>query len=338
MHLIKSSCYIIIKNKYELKEAKKCDLCLNIIMEDNNIIYIWTKKNGDWFLNKYVVFGEDTNIDMETTGYKSYLDFYAYCGKEEVEKMKQILPIINKWESEEQMHYFNFDHIGEKIYKDIYVFDANSSFTYGVTKLPKGFELLKKYMLSLYDLKEKSTNKITRQKYKNLQNYLIGYFTKIKEFVSVRSEIINASNNNIRTKMSEIIYNGGKCYISNTDSIVTDSIGNDIMQKYIGNKVGQFKLEKKSDRLYYESANIYQIGDKVKYSGVGYFARKHVDFFKDLNARQEGNLIIGNNFYFNLESDEYTKLCSVEYGVIKVTIFNKLVEKINILKYKISEV
>lgn len=334
--LVKSRNYIIIKDRKELDKAKSCDICRFIILEENNIIYIWIKSFGKWVKEKYIVFGTAKEKDDEVTGLKAYQSFYSYCGKIEVEKMKHILEPIPIWESYEQMHYANIDFIGEKIYKDIFEFDANSAFTYGTLRLPDGFELLKEYMVSLYEKKEETTNKITRSKYKNMQNFLIGYFARIKEFVRVRSEIIHESNINIKLKMAEIVKNKGNVYLSNTDSIVTDEIGAEIMQKYLGKKIGQFKLNNKAERLFYKSPNAYQLGDKVVYSGVSYFARKHTDFFEDKIAEQSGSLIKSFNFEICSSDESYSKLCRVEYGEIKVTVVNKIGEVLDTIIYKIQ--
>lgn len=326
--------YIIVKNKKEFELAKNCDVCGYIILEDNNCIYIYEKQFGKWVKNRFILFGDVKDKDVTVTGHKAYQSFYSYCGKNNIEKMKQYYKPIAMWESFEQMHYCNIDYIQEKIYQPIYEYDANSSFTYGAMQLPNEFQLLKDYMMLLYDKKESSDNKITRSKFKNLQNFLIGYFARIKEFVKVRSEIIYNSNKNIETKMIEIVKNKGKVYLSNTDSIITDDIGNEVMQQYKGFKVGQFKLANKADKLYYKSPNAYQIGDKVVYSGLSYFARKHTDFFNDLYAEQKGSLINGFDFSINLEDESYMKLCRVQFNEIKVTVVNKIGELIDIFYYK----
>ena len=334
LNLKSSRNYIIIKDKKELELAKECDICNYIILEEGNTIYIWTKYRGKWLREKYVLFGEDKGKDLETTGIKAYQAFYAYCGREEVERMKTIFEPIPMWESYEQMHYSNFEYAGEKIYKPIYEFDANSAFTYGTTKLPDGFQPLKEYMLSLYEQKKNSTNKITRSKYKNLQNYLIGYFARVKEFVRVRSEVIKESNNNIKLCMADIMKNKGTVYLSNTDSIVTDETGAETMQKYLGDDVGRFKLSKTADRLFYKSSNAYQIGDKVVYSGVKYFARLHTDFFNDIYAEQYGSLIKGRDFELYENNDFYSRLCIAEKGKIQVIVYNNIGEVLNVFNYK----
>ena len=249
--------------------------------------------------------------------------------------MKHILSPIPIWESFEQMHFANYEYSQQKIYKKIYEYDANSSFTFGALQLPDGFDLLKEYMIGLYEKKKNAPNKIIRSRYKNMQNYLIGYFARIKDFVRVRSDIIKESNNNINKKMVEIIKNKGTVYLSNTDSIITDEIGAEIMEKYKGNEVGQFKLEQVSNRLYYKSPNAYQLGDKIIYSGVQYFAKKHMDLFSDINATQEGSLIRGFNFIID-ETGEYKKVCQVEYGEITVKQYNFLGELINTFIYKVD--
>ena len=335
-NIFNSRNYIVIKDIKELNSAKNCDLCRFIIFEDNNVIYIWVRAFGKWTKEKYVVFGETKGKDENTTGLKAYQNFYYYCGKEEVERMKKVFPCIPLWESYEQMHYANIDYIGEKIYQDIYEFDANSAFTYGVMQLPEEFNLLKEYMIELYNKKESSTNSITRSKYKNLQNYLIGYFARIKEFVAVRSEIIKRSNENVKLRMAEIVKNKGKVFLSNTDSIITDSVGAEVMGKYYGHNVGQFKLELKTDKLFYKSPNAYQIGEKIVYSGVKYFARKHTDFFEEKYAMQSGSLIRELEFSIDATEEGYKKLCRVSYGEITVTVFNSIGETIETIKYKIK--
>lgn len=335
--LLKTRNYIVIKNIKELKDAFSCDLCRFIIMEDKNAIFIWIKNHGKWIKETFVAFGEYKEKDLETTGKKAYQDFYYYCGKEEVDKMKTILRPIEVWESEEQLHWYNFEYANTKIYEDIYVFDANSAFTYGVMQLPAGFEKLKEYMLSLYEKKEFSTNSITRSRYKNLQNFLIGYFARVKGFVAVRSKVIEESNRNILLRMAEINKKGGTVYLSNTDSIITNKIGADIMQRHIGTEVGKFKLENKVNRFYYKSSNAYQLGDKVKYSGVGYYSRKHTDFFKDQTATQRGSLIEPFDFILEPSSDEYLKLCRVKFGQIEVTVINGIGEEVKREYYSIGE-
>lgn len=334
--LTSSKNYIVVKNKKELELAKTCDICRYIIWEDNNIIYIWSKQFGKWVKEKYVAFGNDKVMDDETTGLRAYQSFYAYCGKEEIEKMKHIFTPIPMWESYEQMHYANIDYIGEKIYQPIYEFDANSAFTYGALQLPDGFELLKEYMVGLFEHKKSAQNKITRSKYKNLQNYLVGYFARIKDFVRVRSEIIRASNLNIQMRMAEIVSKKGCVYLSNTDSIITNEIGAEVMEKYKGDGVGQFKLSTFTDRLYYKSPNAYQIGEKVIYSGVKYFARKHTDFFKERYAEQTGSLIQPFDFAIEATDETYYKLCRVKYGEITVTIVNRIGEKLDTIIYKLG--
>lgn len=335
--LVDARNYIIIRSKKELELAKACDICRFIIMEDKNAIYIWTRQNYKWVKEKYVSFGNTKETDDTITGLKAYQQFYSYCGKEEVERMKHILSPIPIWDSFEQMHFANIDHIGEKIYKPIYEFDANSAFTYGTTKLPKGFEPLQEYMIKLYEHKRDAKNKITRSKFKNMQNYLIGYFARIKDFVRVRSEIIKESNINIKLRMSEIVKKGGDVYLSNTDSIVTDEKGAEVMQKYMGDDVGQFKLELVTDKLFYKSPNAYQLGEKVVYSGVSYFARQHTNFFEDKFAEQKGSLIKGVDFKIDISSDEYLKICRVEYGQITVIVTNVIGEEIERIYYRIGE-
>lgn len=333
-NLLPTRTYIIIKSIKELNEAKQNHLCMHIIYENNNSIYIWNRVRGKWVKSVYTMYGKLREIDFDTTGLKAYQEFYYYCGEKEVEKMKHILTPIDVWDSYEQMHFANIDFVGEKIYKDIYEYDANSSFTYGVLQLEDGFNKLKEYMQLLYDKKRDAINEITKSKFKNLQNYLIGYFARIKEFVAVRSNVIYNSNENIITKMREIRQEGGVVYLSNTDSIVTDKIGDEVMRQYLGVEAGQFKLKLHTDRLFYNSSNSYQIGEKIVYSGVKYFARKHTDFFNDRIAEQEGNLIVGYDFDFEYVDDKYKNLCRVKNGEIKVKVYNLIGELLDIIIYK----
>lgn len=327
--------YIIVNDKASFEEAKRCDVCGFIIWEDKNTIKVWENLFGKWVRTQYTYFGEQIENDEETTGLKAYQSFYNYCGKEEVERMKSALSPISMFESFEQMHYFNFEHANEKIYKDIYEFDANSSFTYGVTRLPEEFNKLKEYMLMLYEKKKNAPNKIQRSKYKNLQNFLIGYFARVKEFVRVRSDIIMYSNENIQERMVEIQKAGGEIYLSNTDSIVTDSIGAEVMKKHLGTDVGKFKLSTKTDKLFYKSSNAYQLGEKIVFSGVKYFARKHTDFFSDLTASQKGSLIQGYDFC--LDSDgTYSKVCKIRNGKIEVFVVNALGELMERIEYTLE--
>lgn len=337
MEIFKSRNYIVLQRISDLNNAKKDNLCKHIVFESGNCIYIWNKIKNKWEKEIYSFFGAEKVIDFETTGGKAYQLFYSYCGKDEIERMKKVFSPIPLWESEEQMHYANMNFAEEKIYKDIYEFDANSAFTYGVLQLPSGFEKLKEYMLLLYEEKRLSTDKLIRSKYKNLQNYLIGYFARIKEFVKVRSEIISKSNSNIIRKMMEIKASGGQVYLSNTDSIITESVGAKIMQKYIGDKAGMFKLSNRTDKLYYKSSNCYQIGEKIVYSGVKYFARKHTNFFDDIFANQSGNLVEGYDFVLNENKDGLIKRCRIRFGEIVIDVFNVIGEHIDTIVYKIKE-
>lgn len=332
-NFLKCRNYIIINDLSELNKAKCCDICRFIIYLRENMMYIWTKFNYSWYKNTYVLYGEDNEKDIETTGFEAYMNFYNYCGKDEVEKMKHILRPIPMWESYEQMHYANFEFSEQKLYQPVFEYDANSSFTYGALQLPDGFDLLKEYMLLLYDKKKNTTNKSIRSRYKNLQNYLVGYFARIKDFIRVRSDIILKSNMNISLRMMEIVKNKGKVFLSNTDSIITDEIGAEIMEKYTGKEVGQFKLENTSDKLYYKSPNAYQIGDKIVYSGVKYFARKHFDFFKDITSFQIGDLVEGFDFMVYENEQNTYKLCKVKYGEVKVIQTNAIGEIIGEYTY-----
>ena len=325
--------YIIINDLSELSKAKSCNLCRFIVYLKENMMYIWTRFNGVFVKEAFVLYDKSNEKDVETTGFEAYMKFYNYCGEEAVEEMKHILRPIPMWESYEQLHYANYEYAEQKLYQPIYEFDANSSFTYGATKLPAGFEPLKEYMLLLFDKKKNTTNKAIRSRYKNLQNYLVGYFARIKDFIRVRSDIILQSNLNIRYKMAEIVNNKGKVFLSNTDSIITDEIGAEIMEKYTGNNVGEFKLETSSDKLYYKSPNSYQIGEKIVYSGVKYFSRKHFDFFKDISAVQIGELVEGFDFLVYENKENTYKLCKVKYGEVKVVQTNAIGEVIGEYTY-----
>lgn len=312
------------------------ELCKHILYESGNIIYVYDKIFSKWKKRMFVAFGEASEKDLETTGFFAYKNFYNYCGEKEVEKMKHIFQPIDLWESCEQMHYANVFFAKEKIYKNIYEFDANSAFTYGTLQLPNGFEKLKEYMLILYENKKNAETKLLRSRFKNLQNYLIGYFARIKDFVRVRSEVIKNSNENITSKMNEITKAKGTVYLSNTDSIVTDEIGAEIMAKYEGGEVGQFKLSTKTDRLYYNSSNSYQLGNKIVYSGVQYFARKHTDFFNDISAYQRGSLL--EEYDIELGNDGVSKrICRIRFSEVQVDVFNAIGEKIDEIIYTLKE-
>lgn len=336
MKLPNSRTCIVIKDSKELKVAMQIDVCRHIIKEEGNSIYIWNRFRGKWTKNKYTIYGDNKEKDDETTGLKAYQAFYSYCGKSEIDRMKTILRPIEIWESYEQMHYCNWEHADKKIYKPIFIFDANSAFTYGVFELPDGFVPLKEYMGELYDKKDNAPTKMLRSRYKNLQVYLIGYFARIKGFISTRSEVIRKSNENIKLRIAEIVNKKGTVYLSNTDSIVTDEIGAEIMQKYIGHNAGQFKLEQNAERLFYKSSNCYQIGDKVTYSGVKYFARQNVDFFKDLSAEQYGSLVEAFDFEIGSSDNCYNKICRVRAGVIRVEVKNLIGELVEEKEYKIE--
>lgn len=327
--------YIIIKSYKELVAAKQVDLCDFIIWESGCNIRIYERHPiNKWVEIKYVLFNGKEEFPNMISGREAYMRFYNYCGRNAVEEMKLILPEIAIWESEEQMHYANPEHANEAIYKPIYVFDANSSFTYGALQLPEKFEPLKEYMKSEYELKKNAPNKVERTKHKAYQNFLIGYFARIKKFISTRSNIILGSNNNIKDRISEIVKNNGTVYLSNTDSIVTDDKGREVMLDYIGDDVGAFKLEKTSDRLIYYSPNAYQIGDKITYSGIKYFERINSDLFEGKRAYQSGSLIKPFDFSLFYDNTDYYKLCRVELGIIKVRVVNKIGELIDEIIYR----
>lgn len=337
LRLSKDKYYIVIKSFYELKIAKANIYCRTIIYEKSNVIYIWNRNGNKWIENVYVAFDDFKEQDYLTSGHIAYLEFYEYVGKEELDKMKNYYAPLNIIDSYEQMHYANIEYAHTKIYKNIYVYDCNSSFTYGALCLPDIFYKLKEYLIMLYNKKKNAKTQLERSRFKNLQNYLIGYFARIKQLVAVRSNIIARSNSNIKHKMTKIYNAGGVVYLSNTDSIVTDDIGNKIMQEYAGLEVGQFKLENTSDRLYYNSPNDYQIGNKSKHSGVAYFANKHTDYFEDKFAEQAGSLIEDKEYILSSSDDDLQKVCRVELGQITVTVRNFVGDIIETIIYKIKE-
>lgn len=324
--------YIVIKDRKELADAMNDIYSRYIILEEANTISLWYWVIGGWRYKRYVFFSEDNKGSDDTTGLQSYMEFYKSVGKESVEKMKTIIPDIPMWESNEQLHYANIRYTNRVIKEDIFVLDCNSSFTYGIMCLDDDFIDLKKYMLSLYEKKKNAKNKDTRTKYKNLQNYLIGYFARVKGFVGLRSKIIENSNNNIISKMREINNAGGKVYLSNTDSIVTDTTGFMVMQKYISNDVGGFKIETRAKELYYSSSNCYQIDKKLVYSGVRYYARRHTDLIKGQTASQSGSLVKA----YDLLIDGDSAVGKVRPDKIVVNVFNKLGEQIDTVIYTID--
>ena len=336
MELSGTKTYAIVNDKKGLKQAMANKLCCHIIWEDGYTITVYDRDITGWKKTTYAFFGEKTENDEETTGRIAYQQFYSYAGRDNVERMKIILPHIDAWDSTEQMHYANVFCAGQKIYKPIYEFDANSAFTYGTMHLPDGFDVLKEYMYSLFESKRDAKTKLTRSKYKNLQNYLIGYFARVKGFISTRSEVIRNSNNNILDKMHEIKEHKGIVYLSNTDSIITDDYGADIMSKYLGTDAGQFKLVGQYSRLFYNSPNSYQLDDEVTWSGVKKFARDNTDFFEDKIATQTGSLIEGSEFVLTSCEESNVKLCRVGYGEIEVTVCNKIGEVIDRKIYKIK--
>lgn len=331
--------YIIVRDGKELEAAKNCDLCRYIIMEKGNVIHMWEFLDYKWRLRKYTVFDRTKETDDKTTGREAYQRFYKYCGKSEIERMKTLLKPIELWESHEQLSYCNLDYIGTKIEQDIYEFDVNSSFGYGATVLKEGFELLSQYMQELYIDRINAKTDFEKARFKNLMVYLVGCFARIKEFVALRSEIIKNSNDNVLDHILKIRKNGGTVYISNTDSIITDTKGAEVMLPIVSDRMGGFKLSTYTNRLYYRAAKIYQLGDKVKYSGVPYFARKHTDFFKGYDAEQKGRLIEGYDFIIDSKNSNsiYSKVCRVRNGKIIVTIVNQLGEFIKQIEYRLGD-
>lgn len=325
MNIINIRNYIIIKNIKELNNAKDNPLCCFIIYEEPNKITIWNRFIDKWNISRFSIDGDKVEEEDDTTGLKSYIEFYKYCGKEQVDIMKKVLRPIPIWESEEQMHYSNPKYEDTKIQETIYELDINSSFTYGVLMLPEEFYKFKEYMLLLYDKKKNAESKLTRQKYKNLQNFLIGYLSRIKDFVAVRSKIIENSNRNVIKYMTIASNAGGKVFLSNTDSIITDKVGYNALKKYISNEVGFLKINSVTNKLYYISSNRYQLGNKIVYSGMGYFARKHTDFFNDKIATQKGKFIEPYDFILT-EDEENKKVCKIRNGKVIVTVYNKIGE------------
>lgn len=326
--------YEIIKDIKDLQKAKTNPLCNHIIYENNTNIYIWNYINGKWDKVLYNMYGKIKARDTSTTGFKAYMEFYKYVGKSEVERMKEKLELIDRWDSCEQLHFYNYEYVDVPIKQVIVEFDVNSAFTYGVMKLDDDFKPFKEYMQMLYDKKEMAKSDVERSKYKNLQTYLIGYFAKVKEFVSLRSKIIDNSNKHIIRLMTKVTAGGGTVYLSNTDSIVTDTKGYKILEPYIGTKLGQLKVSTVTDRLYYKSSNCYQLGDKVVYSGVKYFSRKHTDLFTGQTASQTGSLVEGYDFDYETTDEDEKRLCRVRNGTITVNVFNSLGELIDIIEYR----
>lgn len=328
--------YIVIKSLSDLDNAMRNMYCRFIVYEQGNSILVWYKYDIKWLFSKYTIEGESVVSEDNTRGIEAYQRFYKYCGKDEIEKMKTILKPIEIWESEEQLHYANPKYANIPMKGQFFELDVNSSFTYGTLLLSDDFKVLKNYMLELYELKKNARDKNTRTRYKNLQNFLIGYFARVKAFVSLRSEIIKNSNENIISKIALITRNGGTVYLSNTDSIVTDVIGFAIMQPFIGEDVGKFKVEKRAEKLYYNSSNSYQIDNKITYSGMKYFARKNSDLFNEIRATQDGELIKAYNFDIETPIEDMSDICKIKESKITVNIYNKLGEKIETKIYKIN--
>lgn len=316
-----SSNYVVARNMKEVRIAKQKGLCRFIILETPTAITIWNYVAGNWDIEQFILTNDFCPQPLELTGLDAYRAFYSYCGRDEIERMKSIYTPIPSWEAEPPFHYCNLNYVDMKLYQPIYELDANSAFTYGTTRLPDDFNLLKQYMTMLYGRKRDTTSKTQRSLYKALMNYLIGYMARVKGFSGVRSHIIAESNLNIKRHMVDIQAAGGTVFLSNTDSIVTDEKGMSAMQDSIGAEVGQFKVQSTSDKLYYKSSNAYQLGDNVTYSGVGYYARKHTDFFKGEYAVQTGKFIIPKDIDWEDEEGSLCHLSSVEWDRICVTVF-----------------
>lgn len=316
----------------EIKMLKEIKLCSGIAFERGEQITLFFKNKTGWTQCDYL--GEnDTAFDV--SGNSAYRAFYSFCGREEIEKMKKVLPKIEIWESVEQIHYFDFHYAETFIFDKIYEVDVNSSFAYGSLKLSGQFSLLKKYMLMLFAGKRTAATLRERDFFKKMQNYLIGYFARIKDFVSLRSEIIKNSNMHLYSLISKIKSAGGEVYLSSTDSILTNECGFNAVREFLGDGIGQLKLVNVGEKLYYQSSNIYQIDDKVKYSGVGYFARKHTDFFANKIARQSGSLLAGYDFEL-LNEGSNSRLCKIGESKIIVDEFNLLGEKLGTKKYTLK--
>ena len=328
--------YIIIEKDDELYSAMQNMYCRFIIQERANTIFLWHKVQSKWKFYKFSFFGESAKSEDGTRGIEAYQRFYKYCGKEKIEEMKKVLPNIEIWESEEQLHYYNPKYANKLLKGNFYEIDINSSFTNGVLKLSDDFILLKKYMLELYDKKMNAKNKKEKIRNKNLQNFLIGYFARIKDFVSLRSQIIKNSNDYVIEKIALIERSGGVAYLSNTDSIITNDVGYNLLKDFIGDEVGMFKLEIKSNKLYYQSSNCYQIGNKLVYSGVRYFARKHTNLYTGQTAKQNGELIKGYDFDLEALEEEGNNICKIKESKIIVTVYNKIGEEIDRIIYKIN--
>ena len=172
--------------------------------------------------------------------------------------------------------------------------------------------------------RKKTSTKEERDKHKLILNSLIGIMKYHNVFL--RIAVLEYARMYIESLKDE------NTIMQTVDSIVSLTPRPDLD---IGDNLGQFKLEQVANRLYYRSPNAYQLGDKIVYSGVQYFAKKHVDLFNEISATQEGSLIRGFNFVID-ENKEYTKVCEVEYGEITVKQYNFLGELINTFKYKVD--
>lgn len=311
------------------------ELCRHIIIESGNTIFLYNKYNGKWLKSVYSCYFEPEEKDFSTSGFEAYRLFYDYAGKDEVEKMKSYYNEINIWESFEQFHYYNLEYANEVINNKVYVYDVNSSFTYGALQLPDCFFKLKEYLMILYDKKKLAENKALRARYKNLQNYLIGYFSRVKKLIAVRSQIISKSNSNVKQFIIKIKRKRGKVFLSNTDSITTDEIGRTVLDEYIGSGVGELKLEKTANKFFYKSSNCYQLDDKVIFSGVKTFARKNTDLINGFSAKQYGELIKSYDYELT-EKSGGIRLCKVDFSEIKVDIYNILFEKVETKIYKLK--
>lgn len=332
---LNSQNYIVISNRLELEQAKNCDLCNYIIEESGNCITIYNRRGFQWNISKFVFFGKSKE-KRTITGLEAYQNFYKYCGKEYIEKIKNVFSPMEIWASYEQLHFFNSEFSNTLIEEEIYEFDCNSSFSYGAMALSDDFYKLKEYLLMLYENKKKYNEDLEKRTYyKNLQNYLIGYFARIKKFISLRSEIIRLSNNNIYDKMTKIILKKGRVFLSNTDSIITDKIGAEVLSNFLGDDIGEFKLERKENELFYKSSNAYQLGSKLVYSGVSFFAQKHTDLIKGIKADVKGTLIKDYDFF--IESITGIKLCRICRSEIIVTTHNRLGEFLGEYIYKLKE-
>ena len=68
---------------------------------------------------------------------------------------------------------------------------------------------------------------------------------------------------------------------------------------------------------------------------MGYFARKHTDFFKDKIATQKGKFIEPYDFILT-EDEENKKICKIRNGKVIVTTYNKIGEVLSKYVYSME--